>query len=453
MTGADGKDLQPVFGEGLTGLKNLGNSCYMASTLQSLFSLEAFQDRYLTAFFTHVQVCQRPDPANCFECQMAKMANGLLSGRYSVPRKPEQNEQEEAKVVFQEGLRPTMFKALVGKNHPEFSTMRQQDASEFHQHLLSLVTKSSKAEGESDPGDIFRFATEERLQCSECKGVQYKQVEEESLSFPVPVTETIPTTGSAEEAAKEQRKPIEISKCLDAFASDQAVEDWNCPACSKSVTAIKTTKFATLPNVLAVVAGRYQLVNWVPTKFEVPLIVPSEGLQLDKYLGHGLQPGETELPKGDEAEQAAASIPAVDASAMAQLVGMGFPEVRAQKALLATGNTSDAEVAMNWLFQHMEDAGEQCREESMKKHLTILYADIDEPIKPSSVPSSTKKSGPSDEAIANVVAMGFSDAQARKALIETVRLLFSQTFLRSSSPVNSERQSRTSDRMDLFESG
>lgn len=25
MTGADGKDLQPVFGPGLTGLKNLGN--------------------------------------------------------------------------------------------------------------------------------------------------------------------------------------------------------------------------------------------------------------------------------------------------------------------------------------------------------------------------------------------------------------------------------------------
>lgn len=27
MTGADGKELEPVFGPGLTGLKNLGNSC------------------------------------------------------------------------------------------------------------------------------------------------------------------------------------------------------------------------------------------------------------------------------------------------------------------------------------------------------------------------------------------------------------------------------------------
>ncbi len=48
--------------------------------------------------------------------------------------------------------------------------------------------------------------------------------------------------------------------------------------------------------------------------------------------------------------------PDFDPAAMAQLEGMGFPIVRCQKALLATGN-SDAESAMNWLFAHMEDPG------------------------------------------------------------------------------------------------
>jgi ubiquitin carboxyl-terminal hydrolase 5/13 len=41
---------------------------------------------------------------------------------------------------------------------------------------------------------------------------------------------------------------------------------------------------------------------------------------------------------------------------MAQLQGMGFPEMRCKKALLATGN-SDPEAAMEWLFGHMEDPG------------------------------------------------------------------------------------------------
>ena len=50
------------------------------------------------------------------------------------------------------------------------------------------------------------------------------------------------------------------------------------------------------------------------------------------------------------------SLPQFNESAMTQLEGMGFPTIRCQKALLATGN-SDPEAAMEWLFAHMEDPG------------------------------------------------------------------------------------------------
>jgi len=49
-------------------------------------------------------------------------------------------------------------------------------------------------------------------------------------------------------------------------------------------------------------------------------------------------------------------MPEFNASAMAQLEGMGFPTIRCQKALLATQN-GDADAAMEWLFAHMEDPG------------------------------------------------------------------------------------------------
>lgn len=39
-----------------------------------------------------------------------------------------------------------------------------------------------------------------------------------------------------------------------------------------------------------------------------------------------------------------------------QLEAMGFPLIRCQRALLATGNSS-AEAAMEWLFAHMDDPG------------------------------------------------------------------------------------------------
>jgi ubiquitin carboxyl-terminal hydrolase 5/13 len=42
--------------------------------------------------------------------------------------------------------------------------------------------------------------------------------------------------------------------------------------------------------------------------------------------------------------------------ALEQLMSMGFGEVRCTKALLATGNQG-SEIAMNWLFEHMDDPG------------------------------------------------------------------------------------------------
>lgn len=43
---------------------------------------------------------------------------------------------------------PRFFKTLVGKNHREFSTMHQQDASEYFLHLMEVMDKVEASEGE-----------------------------------------------------------------------------------------------------------------------------------------------------------------------------------------------------------------------------------------------------------------------------------------------------------------
>ena len=40
-----GKELKPCYGQGYTGLANLGNSCYLNSVMQVLFSLPEFKQR------------------------------------------------------------------------------------------------------------------------------------------------------------------------------------------------------------------------------------------------------------------------------------------------------------------------------------------------------------------------------------------------------------------------
>lgn len=418
MTGDDGKALEPVFGPDRTGLKNLGNSCYLNSVLQSLFSLPVFQQRYAPRVHElHVQHCtQAPD--QCIECQVGKVADGLLSGRYSVlddsstPVAPG-IETDEAKdkapsVRFQRGLKPNVLKQLVGAGNPEFSTMRQQDASEFLQYFLTILTQedkrlrsnptaSSGSEAKDAP-NVLSFELEQRLQCLGCSGVKYSTERVEGgLTLPVPFR---PIKSTSEEEDKDkpvQYEPVSLTECLDLFTAPESVEGYSCPACQTKTTATKQTKFKTFPQVLATTVARFTLVGWVPTKVNVPITVPlgNDTLSLDSFLSAGLQEGEVPLPDDGSTEQEA-QIPAVDAGAMSQLTAMGFPEVRATKALLATGNTGDAEAAMNWLFGHMEDP------------------DIDDPIDPTQfVPSQSAPQSPDTSMLEE---MGFSRPQARKAL-------------------------------------
>lgn len=430
MTGEDGKELEPVFGPGLTGLKNLGNSCYMASVLQTLFSLPVFRTRYLDAYRPHTTQCLNTLPATCFECQTTKMADGLLSGRYSVPRSKNVNSpsnESEQGPIFQDGIRPSMFKALVGKGHEEFSTMRQQDADEFLKHLITALQNESKrlaADPQSsssgapisDPTKVFSFGLQQRLQCLECKKVRYTiEAQDAGLSLPVPIRVKdknnkgkAPIEGQdanddtakvEEEDGKVEYEPVNLKECLDIFTAPETL-DYRCPSCDKNVQATKQTLFTSFPDVLAIQVRRFQLINWVPQKVDVPIIMPVNGsLSLDSYLGTGKQEGEDELPEDTSAQ--ASDIPTFDAGAMSQLTSMGFPEVRCQRALLATGNTGDAETAMNWLFSHMEDS------------------DIDDPIdfsKYQSSGSSAVTSGGIAPDTSMLEDMGFTKAQAKKAL-------------------------------------
>lgn len=38
----EGKELTPLYGAGYTGMENLGNSCYLNSVVQMLFSMPEF---------------------------------------------------------------------------------------------------------------------------------------------------------------------------------------------------------------------------------------------------------------------------------------------------------------------------------------------------------------------------------------------------------------------------
>ena len=396
MTTEDGKELTPLFGQGFTGLKNLGNSCYLASILQCLFSMPEFQSRY------YLPDQPPPDttaPAEDLETQLRKVADGMLSGRYSKPDTDVIASEYSPEIPHQKGLAPAMLKYLIGRGHEEFSTMRQQDAFELLLHLLKLINRSQHPSSHPDPVQSFRFVMEQRLQCMSCKKVRYRTDEQDNISIPVPIRPiTKPTSSQPDnEKAKDEYEPVTLKECLDSFTSAEVVE-LTCPSCGGKDGFLKRSLFKTFPKVLAVNARRFALVNWVPTKLDIAVVVGDDPFSLDAYKSHGLQEGEEALP--EDAAVAASPQFTPNEGALSQLEGMGFPRPRCEKALHATGN-SDAEAAMNWLFAHMEDP------------------DIDAPLNLGTATNSNASGSVNPESIAMLEAMGIGAPQARKALKET----------------------------------
>ncbi|KAH8686001.1 hypothetical protein BGZ60DRAFT_365606 [Tricladium varicosporioides] len=394
MTDEDGHELQKLFGEGFTGLKNLGNSCYLASTLQCLFALPQFQIRY---FHPESDLPAVDEPAQDLETQLRKLGDGLLSGRYSRSDPDFTPPESLNDVVYQKGLAPAMLKHLVGRGHAEFSTMRQQDAFEFLLHLFKLITRSKHTTPLRDPTYAFRFTMEQRLQCLSCKKVRYKTDEQDNISIPVPIHKLPGDLTKNDDGSKDvdEYSPVTLRECLDSFTAEEHVE-LTCSSCGSKDGFLKRSLFKTFPEVLAVNARRFVLINWVPTKVDVPVVVGDEPFLLDQYKSPGQQASEELLP-----EDASEAMPAfvVNEEAAQQLEGMGFPRNRCEKALHATGN-ADANTAMEWLFAHMEDA------------------DIDEPLNVGSAQASAS-SVADPEKVEMLGAMGFGPPQARKALKET----------------------------------
>ena len=394
MTTEDGRELKPLFGNGFTGLKNIGNSCYLASSVQCLFALPEFQRRY---YQPDSQPPSTNTPAEDLETQLRKLADGLLSGRYSHAETDVQAQPDSPEMPHQKGLSPAMFKHLIGRGHEEFSTMRQQDSFEFLLHLFKNITISNNADSRLDPVQSFKFVMEQRLQCLNCKKVRYRSDEQDNISIPVPVRRKPVANGETNEGPKgSEFEPVSLKECLDICTSPSHVE-LTCPACGSENGFTKSSKFKTFPANLAINPLRFELVNWVPTKLDIAVEVTDEPFDMTVYQSSGLQSGEEELPEDADVAGGVSARFVPNEAALSQLEAMGFPRNRCEKALHATGN-SDPEAAMNWLFGHMEDP------------------DIDAPL---DLTGGQPASGGVDpEKIGQMAEMGISAPQARKALRE-----------------------------------
>ncbi|KDR23210.1 ubiquitin carboxyl-terminal hydrolase 5 [Zootermopsis nevadensis] len=406
-----GSQLKPLYGPGYTGLVNLGNSCYMNSIMQVIFVIPDFVKRFVEDS-ADIFDSTSPDPASDFNVQTAKLGLGLLNGKYSQPP-AEASEAKQITDELQPGISPHMFKALIGKGHPLFSTKRQQDAQEFFLHFINTLERNSRHQ--NNPSDCFKFSVEDRFQCSKSKKVKYMYRTEYSLPLPIPLEVAINKEEvTAYEALKADaeskgqrldpsvvvRPKIKLFSCLEAFSQPEIVEHFYSSALNEKTTARKTTRLASFPDYLLIHLKKFTLrEDWVPIKLDVAVEMPDE-LDLSLLRATGPQPGEEPLP---EITGAPPPPPVLDQEVLKQLVDMGFPPEACKKAVYFTDNKG-LEPATNWIMDHIGDS------------------DFANPFVPPGIDCKTGGMSnfiPNEEAVSMITMMGFTRVQAVQALKAT----------------------------------
>ncbi|KFB47436.1 AGAP012248-PA-like protein [Anopheles sinensis] len=402
--------LKPIAGPGYTGMKNLGNTCYLNSVMQVMFTIPDFVKRFVEGSKGIFDTFPA-DPANDFNVQMAKLGTGLCSGRYSVLSENSLDTLDSSGG----GIAPTMFKALIGQGHPDFSTKQQQDAQEFFLHLISTLEKHSRHQ--ANPADALRFCIEDRVECCSSGKVMYNRRDEWCLPLQIPLQratnldEVKQYEAERDAAEKEGRRldpdslvrpKIPLAACLDTFAQPELVEQFYSSAIGAKTTAKKTTKLASMPDYLMLHLKKFTLKeDWTSVKLDVAIDIP-EVLDLETLRGTGKQAHEEELP---DIAGRPPTPPPMDPEVMAQLLGMGFPPEACKRAIFFTKN-SGIEPATQWMMEHIADA------------------DFASPFVP---PGTEGKAGgaaaatfvPDPVGLEMLMGMGFTDRQASKALKET----------------------------------
>lgn len=405
--------LQPVHGGGYTGMRNLGNSCYMNSVMQVLFSLKDFQEKYYKHRDFYFDKAK--DPAHDFNTQTAKLADGLLSGVYS--KEPTAN--GDASLQEPSGIRPQMFRSLIGRNHPDFSTKLQQDAAEFLQYFIEQVhnhcQKDPSPDPTFDPSALFQFELEERIYCSETGQVRYLKRDETMLRLNISLDtarnmhDVMQYNKTVEDLEKQGVKTndlvvvrpiIPLLESVSQWAAPEEIKDYKLPQSGRQTTISKTQRFVNFPEFLFVQLKKYTFnPDWTPKKLNVSMEIPDE-IDLNSLRATGFQHGENLMPDDDEVAGRGSSSQSnvhVNEVLLQQLVDMGFSAEGCKRALINTGN-SDVEAAMNWVFEHQSDPDFDTPYQAPSKKARVETPPVDE------------------ESVGLVMSMGFSRSHAVRAL-------------------------------------
>ncbi|KAI9260589.1 hypothetical protein BDA99DRAFT_551933 [Phascolomyces articulosus] len=288
---------------GKTGLKNLGNTCFMSSIIQCLSGTTPLARYLLTGMYKqHVNKSNPLGTGGVLVQSLAELIRVMWSGNYNF-------------------ISPVTFRQALVRFAPQFAGTEQQDSQEFLMFLLDglhedvnvvLERPRSKPEtpeeeerferlpdwqasgiawnkylerNESIIVSLFQGQYRSRLTCLTCKKTSTTYNTFMSLSLPIPAKGPVST--------------VNLYQCLDAFVKEEVLEGedaWNCPHCKKLRRSTKSLTLSRMPVVLLIHLKRFSFEGPFRNKLETMVDCPTRNLDLSRYVPNSMIPPNAERP-------------------------------------------------------------------------------------------------------------------------------------------------------------
>ena len=279
------RNLNPVYGNvgrAITGLRNLGNTCYMNSTIQCLNNCSPLVTYFLTDSYLYdinreSELGSHGEVADDF----AVIVKGLWCGQYKC-------------------MTPRDFKITVGKHQPMFAGNEQQDSQEFLTFLLDalheglnkvkirpkipeqdndnlpdhvnaeLSWKHHRMLHESIIVELFQGQLRSTLMCLTCRKQSVTFQAFMYLSLPIP-------SGSR----------CKLDDCLKQFLKEEKMSGssrWRCPRCKVDRDSVKKIDIWKLPRILLIGLNRFVYDGPWRQKINAYVDFPVIGLNLNSVV-------------------------------------------------------------------------------------------------------------------------------------------------------------------------